>query len=107
MQEEDTRQIDQARRIAAALRMEARYVTEETVQGISDDTGISRKHLYDLERKHNKDPEMADLERSGRPLKVTKTMGRRMLRAIADNPFTPVTALTIEVNMGLPPEQQV
>jgi len=48
------------------------------VKVISEETGISEKHLYTLERKYQEDPSMADRERSGRAKKVT-TQTERMI----------------------------
>jgi len=96
-----------AERSEAGRRMQQRKACGESVSDISKETGISRKHLYDLEKKYSIDPSMADLQRSGRPSKVTDQIRRRIILAIEKNPFAPATTLTAEINGGLPQESQI
>lgn len=103
----EKKMLTQAERSVAGHRMQQRGETGESVSEISRETGISRKHLYDLEKKYANNPLMADLERTGRPPKVTEQMRRRIILAIEKNPFAPATTLTAEVNDGLPAESHI
>lgn len=95
------------KRVEAAVRMEERKNTKETVEHISTTLGISRQHLYSLEKKHKQHPSMNDIEREGRPKKVTPEIERRIVREIKKFPFETSAKLTTNVNTELPPESQI
>lgn len=107
MSQTKSRKLTQEKRIVAANRMEMRSKTHETVKSISDSLHISRKHLYDLEDKHKDHPDMQDLDRSGRPKKVSLEMERCIVRAVKKEPFTSAIKLVKTVNEGLEPKFQI
>ena len=83
--------IPQPERIQAAFQMANRSKNGQTVAEISEETGISRSHLYKLERKFEEDEEMLDKPRTGRPLKHDEHTSRRIVREIEKtlSKFTP------------------
>lgn len=102
-----TRRLTVAQRLQGAIKMAERKDTGKTVKQISVDTGISSKHLYALEDKYNRDPEMNDEPRSGRRKKVTTKTKSRVLWAITSNPFTSSKQVKHEVTLALPENQQI
>ena len=68
---------------------------------------VSKKHCYALENKHQIIPEMDDLERSGRPPKVTPILERRIVRETMKNPFDSSLKMVKNINLGLMEEQKI
>ncbi len=87
--------------------MAQRLSTGQAVKEISDETGISPKHLYDLEKKCQQARSMADRERSGRPKKVTIQTERAVIRSLVSDPFKPSKQLKHEINIGLSENHQI
>lgn len=104
---EDDNRIPQDQRIVAGNRMARRALTGEKVSQIARDTGISRQHLYSLERKYNQDPTMKDQDRSGRPPKVSSELERRIVRGIKIHPFKSSSKIAQEVNAGMEEEEKI
>jgi len=75
-------QIPIRKRIELAIRMKSRFKNQESVAQISEDTGVSRSHIYLLEDKYNEDLTMTDKRRQGRPPKVDDKLKRRIIREI-------------------------
>jgi len=75
------------KRIELAIRMKSRFKDQESVAQISEDTGVSRSHLYLLEDKYNEDPTMADKRREGRPAKGGDRLKMRIIREIKKKTF--------------------
>ena len=82
MEIEENQHISQEERIQAALLMRSRKENNRTVEQISQQTGISRRWLYALEKKYEDDCFMRDYERSGRPGKIDEAAERRICRLI-------------------------
>ena len=94
-------------RIYAASLMALRKKNKETVQQISDKTGISRSQLYELENKSHDNQSMVDKERAGCPPKLKPRFERRVVRLIKNRPFDTSSKLTKEVNTGLMEEEKI
>ena len=107
MEENQTRRIPIPKRIQAAVRMTQRTETGETTAEISRDMGISQKHLRTLETKYHQDPSMMDIERPGRPPKITPQLKRRIKREINKNPFASSLKIARDVNTGLQENKQI
>lgn len=68
---------------------------------------ISGSHLYELERKYQEDPTMADSERPGRPPKITERGESRILNLVRNQSFESATQLTSQYNDGMDEENQI
>lgn len=54
------------KRIEIETKMETRTESKQSVGQIAREYGISKKHCYELGRKHHRNPSMEELERPGR-----------------------------------------
>jgi len=107
MEIEENQHISQEERIQAAFLMRSRKENNRTVEQISQQTGISRRWLYALEKKYEDDCLMRDYERSGRPGKIDKAAERRICRLIKKNPFEVSSNLTRDYNLGMEEEEKI
>ena len=87
MNNSDYKKLRQAQRIQVAVEMTQRTQAWESVIDIARRHDISRNHCFRLGTKHQTNPEMEDMRRSGRPQKVTRTIERRITREVANNPL--------------------
>lgn len=87
--------------------MRNRSQTGKTVVQISNETQISRGHLYALEKDYPNNPTMIQKERSGRPLKYDSHTERRIVRAFEKDPMKTSTKMTKEINQGMEEEEQL
>ena len=87
MSNDHYKRLSQDKRVQIAVEMEQRNKTGDSVGDIAQRYNVSKKHCYALENKHQIIPEMDDLERSGRPPKVTPILERRIVRETMKNPF--------------------
>lgn len=107
MPKEGYKKIPLDERMKAALAMITRFKTGKTVDQISEELNISPSQLYRLEKKLEKTGDISDLERSGRPSKVTKTMEDRIVMEIKRHPFKTSVEIANDVNTGLPEEEKI
>jgi len=101
MQNSNYRRISLPQRIEAAIRMSQRSQSGETVGQISQDTGIGKTRLYELERDYKQGQALEDKQRPGRKKKVTKRIEQRVIRELTINPFLPSKKVKHSVNAGL------
>ena len=101
------KRIPQAKRIEIAVEMEQRSETGRSVSDIARKYKVTANHCYRLEKKHKIDPDMNDDDRSGRPLKVTPTMERRIIRETLKNPFESSLKLVKTINEGLGEKERI
>jgi len=107
MEIETSHYIPQDLRAIAGWEMTNRADSGKKVTQISKELNISYSHLYNLEKKYQCDPTMADAERLGRPPKIDERSERRMLRSVRTRPFEKATVLTREYNLGIEEESKV
>ena len=99
MEKEGFHFIPQPERIQVAFQMANRSKNGQTVAEMSEETGISRSHLYKLGRKFEEDEEMLDKPRTGRPLKYDEHTSCRIVREIEKSPFKIHTKFPIKSTM--------
>ena len=63
MEQSKIQRLNRAQRLEGVIKMSQRGSTGQTVKEISEETGITEKHLYTLERKYQEVPSMVDRER--------------------------------------------
>lgn len=107
MNENSHHYIPQHLRIAAGLRMTLRWKNKESVADISRETGISRSHLYILEKKYLDDPTMEVEERPGRPRIYDEHTERRIVRQINKDPFESASCIVKDINTGMEEEKKI
>ena len=94
-------------RIQAGHRMANRVNTGENVNDIATDLGISRTHMYNLEKKFNQDPTMVDRPREGRPIKIDEETKGKIMQQIRINPFQTSSKIQKKVNNRMEEEKQI
>ncbi len=107
MNNSNYQRLPKSKRIEIAVEMDQRVETGRSVGEIARNHHVTVNRRYRLEKKHAINPEMDDESRSGRPVKVTPTMERRIVRETLKNPFQSSLKMLKTINSGLTEKERI